>query len=101
MSDLIGVHSSWDEAFVAFESMCSPQACQIMTNMQVLHECRDSRNDHRVRTRANHRYRFDPIANDGGRNRSNVGPNSLGPDLDEVDALGVLFSIRGGGSFRS
>ncbi|KAJ7112149.1 hypothetical protein C8R44DRAFT_585330, partial [Mycena epipterygia] len=37
---------SWEEAFNAFKANCLPSVLSKMDNMQILHECRDSRDDH-------------------------------------------------------
>ncbi|THU92914.1 hypothetical protein K435DRAFT_624152, partial [Dendrothele bispora CBS 962.96] len=36
---------SWSEAFEEFKETCSPDKLDLMTNMQLHHECRDSRDD--------------------------------------------------------
>ncbi|KAJ7234421.1 hypothetical protein C8J57DRAFT_952253, partial [Mycena rebaudengoi] len=45
-SDLKGEHESWEAAFKDFADNCSPDITSKMENMQILHECRDSRDDH-------------------------------------------------------
>ncbi|THU91932.1 hypothetical protein K435DRAFT_673072, partial [Dendrothele bispora CBS 962.96] len=46
VSDLKSDEQSWEEAYQDFlESSCSPRIRQIIDNMQLLHECRDSRDD--------------------------------------------------------
>ncbi|KIO16179.1 hypothetical protein M407DRAFT_53501, partial [Tulasnella calospora MUT 4182] len=37
---------SWSNAFLEFKSKCDGRVLNILNNMQLLHECRDSRNDH-------------------------------------------------------
>ncbi|KAJ7932300.1 hypothetical protein B0H13DRAFT_1593532, partial [Mycena leptocephala] len=37
---------SWQEAFNIFKVNCLPSVLGMMDNMQILHECRDSRDDH-------------------------------------------------------
>ncbi|KAJ7825223.1 hypothetical protein B0H14DRAFT_2369059, partial [Mycena olivaceomarginata] len=44
--DLRGKHSSWESAFTEFVETCDPAVISKMENMQILHECRDSRDDH-------------------------------------------------------
>lgn len=44
--DLKGLYASWEEAFNEFVQMCSDSVICKMNNMQILHECRDSRDDH-------------------------------------------------------
>ncbi|KAG2135282.1 hypothetical protein DEU56DRAFT_738043, partial [Suillus clintonianus] len=41
--DLLRNCSSWSEAFEEFLHVCSPRFHYVMKNMQILHECRDSR----------------------------------------------------------
>ncbi|KAJ7650271.1 hypothetical protein FB45DRAFT_730645, partial [Roridomyces roridus] len=45
-ADLREDYISWESAFEAFEKSCSPAVRVKMENMQLLHECRDSRDDH-------------------------------------------------------
>ncbi|KAF5335803.1 hypothetical protein D9611_009612 [Ephemerocybe angulata] len=46
--ELRGSASSWEEAFLAFQgsSLYTSRIDQILTNMQVFHECKDSRDEH-------------------------------------------------------
>ncbi|KAJ6556238.1 hypothetical protein B0H19DRAFT_862489, partial [Mycena capillaripes] len=44
--DLRENHKSWEAAFEDFSRSCSPAVLEKMENMQILHECRDSRDDH-------------------------------------------------------
>ncbi|KAG1797585.1 hypothetical protein EV424DRAFT_1280132, partial [Suillus variegatus] len=46
VDDLRGTFTSWSDAFEQFMKECSPSKVCIMNNMQILHECRDSRDDH-------------------------------------------------------
>ncbi|KAJ7823154.1 hypothetical protein B0H14DRAFT_2168500, partial [Mycena olivaceomarginata] len=43
--DLKGPHVSWEDAFNEFNENCSESVRFKMNNMQILHECRDSRDD--------------------------------------------------------
>ncbi|KAG1839845.1 hypothetical protein C8R48DRAFT_558532, partial [Suillus tomentosus] len=43
--DLLGSCVSWSERFERFVEECSPRFLYVMKNMQILHECRDSRDD--------------------------------------------------------
>ncbi|KAJ7508924.1 hypothetical protein B0H11DRAFT_2432219, partial [Mycena galericulata] len=45
-ADLRGHHTSWETAFEEFARTCAPAVTEKMENMQILHECRDSRDDH-------------------------------------------------------
>ncbi|KAJ7917817.1 hypothetical protein B0H13DRAFT_1608051, partial [Mycena leptocephala] len=44
--DLKQTHSSWEHAFNEFKRTCSQSVLSKMENMQILHEGRDSRDDH-------------------------------------------------------
>ena len=46
LTDLKPAGMSWLDAYKAFTQSCHPHLLQIIDNMQVLHECRDSRDDH-------------------------------------------------------
>lgn len=50
-------HTTWSSAFDAFQSHCSPEFSSMMNNMQILHECRDSRDDHFAERSNNRRTR--------------------------------------------
>ncbi|KAG2126130.1 hypothetical protein BD769DRAFT_1304174, partial [Suillus cothurnatus] len=43
--DLLQPFSSWSAAFEQFQLNCAPIFQIIMKNMQILHECQDSRDD--------------------------------------------------------
>ncbi|KAF8991661.1 hypothetical protein BDQ17DRAFT_1183294, partial [Cyathus striatus] len=43
--DLHQQFHSWLQAFNHFHANCSEQICEIISNMQILHECKDSRDD--------------------------------------------------------
>ncbi|KAG2746678.1 hypothetical protein P692DRAFT_201668714, partial [Suillus brevipes Sb2] len=42
---LKNVHDSWIDAFEMFVDQCGVRLRKIMDNMQLLHECKDSRDD--------------------------------------------------------
>ncbi|KAJ7110249.1 hypothetical protein C8R43DRAFT_828229, partial [Mycena crocata] len=44
--DLRAEDESWDDAFEKFTSECSPDILDRIDNMQLLHECKDSRDEH-------------------------------------------------------
>ncbi|KAG2149574.1 hypothetical protein BD769DRAFT_1331743, partial [Suillus cothurnatus] len=46
VSDLKKGTQSWTEVFDEFRHTCSPAITYILNNMQILHECKDSRDDH-------------------------------------------------------
>jgi len=45
-TDLRSSGQSWEEAFAQFRASAHSRSLQVMNNMQMLHECRDSRDDH-------------------------------------------------------
>ena len=45
-SDLRENDQKWEEAFGIFQEACSVRITRILDNMQILHECQDSGNDH-------------------------------------------------------
>lgn len=47
----------WSDAFLEFKACCDSRIVQIMNNMQLLHECRDSRDDHFAQRRSQNRNR--------------------------------------------
>jgi len=58
-SDLRQRQQSWIEAFTEFMTVCPDRFRRVMDNMQILHECRDSRDDHFAnRYRKNHSSTF-------------------------------------------
>ncbi|KAG2151975.1 hypothetical protein BD769DRAFT_1343142, partial [Suillus cothurnatus] len=46
VDDLRGTFNTWSDAFEDFVDHCSPNKTFIMKNMQIFHECKDSRDDH-------------------------------------------------------
>ena len=80
-SDLREPGDSWLEAFEAFGETMAMGHKQIVDNMQVLHECRDSRDDH-MQTRSRLRER--------GRARDFDGGQEAGNDIEDVDMTEVL-----------
>jgi hypothetical protein len=46
VQDLRRDFPSWEDAFIEFERSAPPRITHLLTNMQVFHECRDSRDDH-------------------------------------------------------
>ena len=50
-ADLRGDADDWPEAFSEFVKSCEPKTRQILNNMQLLHECKDSNKSHRKQRR--------------------------------------------------
>ncbi|KAF9053995.1 hypothetical protein BDP27DRAFT_1242482, partial [Rhodocollybia butyracea] len=46
LADLLMPHSTWSSAFEQFQASCDERILGYMRNMQILHECRDSRDNH-------------------------------------------------------
>ncbi|KAG1887029.1 hypothetical protein F4604DRAFT_1533382, partial [Suillus subluteus] len=46
IDDLRGAFQTWSDAFEDFVDNCAPNKLFVMKNMQILHECKDSRDDH-------------------------------------------------------
>ncbi|KAJ7162716.1 hypothetical protein C8R43DRAFT_880011, partial [Mycena crocata] len=44
--DLRAENETWEDAFSKFTSACSPDILERIDNMQLLHECKDSRDEH-------------------------------------------------------
>jgi hypothetical protein len=55
VSDLKKGTQSWTEVFDEFRHTCSPAITYILNNMQILHECKDSRDDHFANRRLRHK----------------------------------------------
>ncbi|KAG1748993.1 uncharacterized protein EDB91DRAFT_1047353, partial [Suillus paluster] len=45
ISDLKQTMQSWTESFESFKHTCNDKVIAILNNMQILHECKDSRDD--------------------------------------------------------
>ena len=77
----------WDSVFASFSAQMEATHLKVIDNMQVLHECRDSRNDHmqtRVRERAKPNRR--------SRDEDSAPSNEL-EDLDMTEVLEHLEDI--------
>jgi hypothetical protein len=57
----------WSTAFESFLENCSPRKQKIMNNMQILHECRDSRDDHFTERRNRNRNRANQLPGENTR----------------------------------
>ncbi|KAG2368148.1 hypothetical protein BDR07DRAFT_1212825, partial [Suillus spraguei] len=45
ITDLKHTSQSWAESFETFRRTCDEKVISILNNMQILHECKDSRDD--------------------------------------------------------
>lgn len=86
--DLRNHHQSWVDAYKQFlENGCSPEVIERIENMQILHECRDSRDAHYANRRARRQAGLSIELQRGGR-----GSNDFGEE-DESDVLEHLESM--------
>ena len=84
------VNTSWLEAYNTFVATSQPRFIALINNMQILHECRDSRNDHFTK----HNVERCAEARRAGRSDNNAGGSHADTDgLDEDDVLAHLRDI--------
>ena len=74
--------TNWSDAFEEFTAVLPVEHRQIIDNMQVLHECRDSRDDH-MQTRTRQR-------NKSGYRRAFGDGQEAGNEIEEIDMNEVL-----------
>jgi len=99
-SDLRVAGQTWQDSFESFLDHCPPRFKTIMDNMQILHECRDSRDDHYALRRSKGQPRSTRASQElmGIRNTSD---DFYGDDDDEGRILDHLESISTCTSQRS
>ena len=90
VSSLKPVNTSWMEAYQSFTASCDARILQLINNMQILHECKDSRDDHFAKRSSERRSEArraerDTVNARGGREIVN--------GLDETDVLAHLKDI--------
>ena len=85
LSDLRRAGESWEDAFNVLSSTMDAGHVRVVDNMQILHECRDSRNDH-MQTRFRERSKNNLVYRSGERGSGN--------DVDEVDMSEVLEHLE-------
>lgn len=83
---------SWIDAFTMFQSSISSAHAHVIENMQILHECKDSRDDHfRSRT-----HRIPHVSTSSSSVSMEDDPNSQSMDVDEMlehlQSLDTVFS---------
>ena len=83
--ELRGLHKSWEAVFKELVPEMDPGHQQVMDNMQVLHECRDSRDEH-MQTRFRERSR--------GSAGRDVNDRGAGNDVEEIDMGEVLDHLE-------
>jgi len=91
--DLRCENESWSDAFEIFLRSCSPETAKIIENMQLLHECKDSRDDHFTNRRSHMHNRSSQNFN--GQSWSRLSEDDFGRDNDsEGLILEHLVSIQ-------
>ena len=95
-SNLHNPGQTWQEAFIQFKEECLPQYLEIMINMQLLHKCKDSCNDHF----AQHRSQKYKISQELISTSGCLSDNFLA-DTDESDILDHLNTIDACHSIKS
>jgi hypothetical protein len=85
LADLRGVDESWESVFGKFSLAMSAGHQGVVENMQILHECRDSRDDH-MQTRTWER----PSGNAG----LGIDGNNPGNEVEEIDMGEVLEHLE-------
>ena len=91
--DLRSENESWSDAFEIFLRSCSPETAKIIENMQLLHECKDSHDDHFANRRSGMRNRSNQNFN--GQSHSRISEDDFGGDNDLEDLiLEHLVSIQ-------
>lgn len=89
-ANLHGDVANWPEAFDEFRKSCAKEMQGVMDNMQILHECKDSKNHYQTR-------RIYILQNGTTRNVRNQGTDK--PNMDEV--LDHIFSQPGPATFMN
>ncbi|KAG0708063.1 hypothetical protein DFH29DRAFT_795631 [Suillus ampliporus] len=87
----------WTDAFTRFQCDCSQHVTDLLDNMQILHECKDSRDDHFANRRL--RHKLAGISQDIMSSSHENEDNFLAQDTDE-DILTHLNSIDSCRSIR-
>lgn len=99
VTDLKSNHQQWTNAFEAFRTYCTPECAVIIDNMQVLHECKDSHDDH-IKRRQREQMQRQPSA---PQTTYTDLPTSIQGDisveLEEADFLDQLRDIQRSRSF--
>lgn len=98
-ADLLQKFSTWDEAFKSFTKGCSSHHMYVMENMQLLHECRDSRDDH-FEQRRNRRRATAEVISTAWMTDVNAENDDLHADDTEEDILAHLQSIEDSRSLK-
>ena len=90
VSDLRLLTDSWESVFKTLTEEMSPCHATILDNMQVLHECHNSKNDHmqtRIRTRAKSRAKPRDDFNDPRNEIEDIDMSEVLEHLDDMDRM--------------
>jgi hypothetical protein len=91
--DLRNRNETWSNAFETFIRMCPSKTTKIIENMQILHECKDSRDDHFVNRRCHTRNHI--LQNSDGQTYSQINEDDFsGENESENLILQHLVSIQ-------
>jgi len=90
-TDLRSEFQSWEDAYVHFLEDCSPEYIAKMNNMQVLHECRDSRDDHFAQRRNDAHRDTHPSR---GEKRSLIDDDFAHVECTENEILNHLLEVH-------
>ena len=90
VTDLKPAGMSWLDAYKAFTQSCHPRLLQIIDNMQVLHECRDSRDDHYAKRNNERRAQARNTLTENTTRKGAL----VSDELDEEDVLAHLQDIN-------
>ena len=86
-SDLRENNQKWEEAFELFQENCSDRVTKILDNMQILHECHDSGNDHfSQRRHRGHSTRLSQ-SNQHVESADDFGPIEASVILDHLESI--------------
>jgi len=88
--DLREGSQSWESTFQVLSTTMNDNQRRIVNNMQVLHECRDSRNDHmqtRIRERSKNVSTFAPHEEAPGNDIEDVNMAEVLEHLDDIDRM--------------
>lgn len=94
--DLRRQNQPWHEAFQEFLEVCPRRFTKVMDNMQILHECRDSRDDHFADRRNRGRSRAGRISQEY-MSRSGVADDfGYGDEEDVLEHLQSIANVHSG-----
>jgi hypothetical protein len=96
--DLRHNNQSWLEAYQQFVHTCSPEILECINNMQLLHECKDSRDAHFANRRIRRRAGITLELQRGSRDSNDFGEETDETLMDHLDAIERSRSIRADGS---